>query len=90
MRCGSLTSSDRAVHDDRSRHCVFSSTKSKESTVSSSMDKVAVIPPIKLKKMPNEVFGKHGELHRDQRHRHELRENLRHKQQKARVMSVRW
>lgn len=90
VRCGSLTSSDRAVHDDRSRHCVFSSTKSKESTVSSSMDKVAVIPPIKLKKMPNEVFGKHGELHRDQRHRHELRENQRHKQQKARVMSVRW
>lgn len=88
-----MRSSDRSIHDDQSRHCVFSSTKSKESMVSSSMDKVAVesaIPSIKLKKMPNEVYGKHGELHRDQRHRHELRENLRHKQLKGRVMSVRW
>ncbi|KAH6830968.1 Transcription factor jumonji family protein / zinc finger family protein [Perilla frutescens var. hirtella] len=77
VRCGSLTSSD-----DQS---VMSSTESKEAMVRSSVDK---IPSIKFKKMPNHVLGKHGEVHRDQRHPHELRNNQRHTQLKTRVMPV--
>lgn len=61
----------------------MSSTESKEATVSSKLAMGGTFPTIKLKKMPNEVMGKHGELHRDQRHRHEFRENLKHNQQKA-------
>lgn len=72
MHRGNLTSSKCY---DQSRNCSLNSTESKEASVGSSMDKLARgsgIPSIKFKKMPNEVLGKHGELHRDHRHHHEL------------------
>lgn len=70
----------------------MSSTESKEAAVSSKLAVRSSFPTIKFKKMPNEVTGKHGELNRDQRHRHELRENLKHKRQKGRESSdsFRW
>lgn len=83
MRCGSITSSDC---DDQSGHGAMGFNESKEAIMCSSMDKVATtraIPSIKFK-----VSGKHIELHRDERHQNELRENLKHKQFKARVVPV--
>lgn len=86
MRCGSVTSSDCSIPDDQNGHCAMSYSESKEAIACSSMDKLATgraIPSIKFK-----VSGKHVELHRDERHRNDLRENVKHKQFKARVVPV--
>ncbi|XP_057773848.1 lysine-specific demethylase JMJ13-like [Salvia miltiorrhiza] len=91
VRGGSLTSSDCPIPDDQSHHSVMSSTESKEATVSSKLATGSIFPKIKFKKMPNEITGKHGEVKRDQRHRHESRENLKHRRHKAKSSdSFRW
>lgn len=64
----------------------MSSTESKEATVNSKLSVRRTFPSIKFKKRPNEDLG--GELHGDQRHRHESRENLNKSDVKPRVVTV--
>lgn len=88
MQCGILTSSGNPIPDDQSHHYVMSSTESKESTANSKLAIRSNFPSIKFKQMPK-VLG--AELHRDQRHRFESRENLKHKGQKAKMSDCfRW
>ncbi|XP_047967312.1 lysine-specific demethylase JMJ706-like [Salvia hispanica] len=88
VQCGILTSSGNPIPDDQSHHYVMSSTESKESTANSKLAIRSNFPSIKFKQMPK-VLG--AELHRDQRHRFESRENLKHKGQKAKMSDCfRW
>ncbi|KAL0331606.1 UNVERIFIED_CONTAM: Lysine-specific demethylase [Sesamum angustifolium] len=68
--------------DDPNRNSGSNSTESKEVPLGGSRDKSSRgsgIPiSIKFKKTPNEeVLSKHGEVHRDQRHQHELGRTMR-------------
>ncbi|KAL0394862.1 UNVERIFIED_CONTAM: hypothetical protein Slati_4452400 [Sesamum latifolium] len=68
--------------DDPNRNSGSNSTESKEVPLGGSRDKSSRgsgIPiSIKFKKAPNEeVLSKHGEVHRDQRHQHELGRTMR-------------
>ncbi|KAK6146471.1 hypothetical protein DH2020_020340 [Rehmannia glutinosa] len=77
VRRGQLTSSKRLIPNDTSRNCILNSTKSKEASVGSSMNKLtrrSVIPvSIKFKKTSKEeVLNKHGERQRDHRRQHEM------------------